>query len=346
DNDLLLDGAETDTGIFVNENDAGTDPLEADTDADGFIDGLEISLGTDPLDITDTPTQKLLASDGQTHDYFGSSVSIDGDTMAIGAYGVGGNAQNTGAVYVFTFINDRWVEQAKLTVSDPYYFENFGSSVSMDGDSLIVGANGNDENGSYSGAAYVFVRENNSWTERAKLMASDGAPGDYFGISVSIDGDTAVIGAYGDEDGGSDSGAAYVFFRDGSGWIEQAKLISHGQLREGDKFGEHVSIDGDTIVVGAPGDVIDYGAAYVFTRNNGLWSEQGYLRGSDPYNIKHFGQSVAIDGDTIAVGASDNDNYSGTTGFVYVFTRNNEQWTQHAKLSAGTPKPNDKFGWE
>ena len=160
---------------------------------------------------------KLTASDGVADDLFGHSVSIDGDTAVIGAFRDDDNGSNSGSAYVYVRSDGVWSEQAKLTASDGAQDDSFGYSVSIDGDTVVVGAM-DDDNGSGSGSAYVYVRSNGVWSEQQKLTASDGATGDYFGYSVSIDGDAVIIGASGDEDNGNASGSAYVFVRSNGVW--------------------------------------------------------------------------------------------------------------------------------
>jgi hypothetical protein len=168
----------------------------------------------------ETDVAKLLAFvDGAANDYFGRSVAVDGDTAVIGAYGDDGTGSESGAVYVFVRSEDSggiitWTQQDKLTVTNGAN-DQFGRSVAVDGNTAVIGAPGY---GSNSGAVYVFVRSEDSggnitWTQQDKLTAGDddGAAGDYFGYSVAVDGGTAVIGAYGDDDKGSLSGSAYVF---------------------------------------------------------------------------------------------------------------------------------------
>ena len=155
--------------------------------------------------------QKLTASDGATDDTFGNSVSIDGDTAVIGASSDDDNGSSSGSVYVYVRSNGVWSEQQKLTASDAAQYDGFGISVSIDGDTAVIGANADDDNGSNSGSAYVYVRSNGVWSEQQKLTASDGATDDTFGSRVSIDGDTAVISALGDDDNGTKSGSAYVY---------------------------------------------------------------------------------------------------------------------------------------
>jgi hypothetical protein len=158
--------------------------------------------------------QKLLASDGATNEFFGYTVSLDGDTALIGAptrY-----STDTGSAYVFTRTTGTWTQQAKLLASDGVTGDDFGRSVSLSGDTALIGAYYDDDNGEHSGSAYVFARTGTTWTQQAKLTASDGAADDWFGESVALDGDTALIGAHGDDNNGPGYGSAYVFTRTGT----------------------------------------------------------------------------------------------------------------------------------
>jgi hypothetical protein len=156
--------------------------------------------------------QKLLAPDGATGDAFGLSVFLSGDTALIGAPC---NDDNTGSAYVFTRTGTTWTQQAKLLASDGEAGDGFGFSVSLDGDTALIGAPLNNGSGVLdSGSAYVFTRTGTTWTQQTKLLASDQAEMDLFGYSVSLGGDTALIGAYWDDDNGADSGSAYVFMRE------------------------------------------------------------------------------------------------------------------------------------
>jgi phage baseplate assembly protein gpV len=225
-----------------------------------------------------TQVAKLTAGDGTAGDWFGESVSINGDTMVVGAHGADAY---TGYAYVFTRdtagdLTSGWTQVAKLTADDGAVEDYFGSSVSIDGNTVVVGANGDDDNESSSGSAYVFTRTTagdlaSGWTQVAKLTAGDGAVNDYFGVSASIDGDTVVIGAHGDDDDvkGDDSGSAYVFARDTaddltSNWTQVAKLTA-GDGDAGDMFGYSVSIDGNAVVIGASSQITSSASAYVFS---------------------------------------------------------------------------------
>ncbi len=294
-----------------------------------------------------TEQAKLTASDGAISDLFGYSVSISGDTAVVGADGDDDNGTDSGSAYVFVRSGTTWSQQAKLTASDGAEEDLFGWSVSISGDTAVVGAHYDDDNGLNSGSAYVFVRSGTTWTEEAKLTASDGAEDDFFGRSVSVSGDTAVVGAYGDDDYGSYSGSAYVFVRSGTTWSEEAKLTASAGA-QGDLFGTSVSICGDTDVVGADGDDdngSNTGSAYVFVRTGTTWSQQAKLTASDGAEEGFFGESVSVSGDTAAVGAYLDENYGHRTGSAYVFVRSGTTWSQQAKLTANDGAERDSFGW-
>ncbi|MEE9165835.1 MAG: beta-propeller fold lactonase family protein [Candidatus Neomarinimicrobiota bacterium] len=261
-----------------------------------------------------TEQAKLTASDAVAAEWFGNSVSISGDYAIVGAPIDG---LDSGSAYIFVRDGQSWTEQAKLTASDARRGDHFGNSVSISGDYAIAGAWWDDDAGSHSGSAYIFVRDGQSWTEQAKLTASDAAEGDRFGVSVSISGDYAIVGAYID---GGDSGSAYVFVRDGQSWTEQAKLTA-GDAAEGDQFGISVSISGDYAIAGAWWDDdagMTSGSAYIFVRDGQSWTEQAKLTASDASGAEWFGNSVSISGDCAFVGAFFD---GGASGSAYLFKR-------------------------
>jgi len=212
---------------------------------------------------------KLLPSDGAGGDRFGWSVSVSGDVAVVGAYGDDDNGTDTGSAYVFRWNGTSWVQEAKLLASDGAEFDDFGRSVSVSGDVAVVGAPYADENGSDSGSAYIFARNQggpDNWGQVTELLPSDGAADDYFGWSVSLSGDVALVGAYMDDDKGSESGSAYVFRWNGTSWVEQPKLLASDGAAD-DEFGLSVSVSGNVAVVGAYYDDdkgTDSGSAYVF----------------------------------------------------------------------------------
>ena len=213
-----------------------------------------------------TQQAKLLPSDGAPADHFGRSVAIFGDTALIGAYQDDDNGVDSGSAYVFLRAEGVWAQQAKLVPADGAPSDEFGLTVALDGDTALIGAHWDDDNGADSGSAYVFTGAGESWMQQTKLLPADGAPSSQFGLRVALDGDTAVIGAYRDDDNGVDSGAAYVFTRAGDVWAPQGKLLS-ADGAPADEFGVTVAIDGDTTVIGAWRDDDsgpDSGSAYVF----------------------------------------------------------------------------------
>ncbi|MGH9380514.1 MAG: hypothetical protein ACRD2Z_07870, partial [Thermoanaerobaculia bacterium] len=294
---------------------------------------------------------KLTADDGVAGDDFGISVALSGDTALVGAYlaNVDGNGDQ-GAAYVFTRSGGEWSQQAKLTADDGAQVDQFGFSVALSGDTALVGAYSADVDGNLGqGAAYVFTRSGGVWSPQAKLTADDGAGFDAFGISVALSGDTALVGAYfADVDGNPDQGAAYVFTRSGGVWSPQAKLTADNGAPV-DQFGVSVALSEDTALVGAYFAAVDgnilQGAAYVFTRSGGEWSQQDKLIADDGAANDLFSISVALSGGTALVGAwGAAVDGNSAQGAAYVFTHSGGEWSQQAKLTADDGAEGDFFG--
>jgi hypothetical protein len=292
---------------------------------------------------------KLLSSSGAPGDQFGLFVALDGDTAIVGAPMDDDNGPGSGSAYVFVRSGGMWREQAKLLASDGQGLDRFGVSVAVTGDTVIVGAD--DGGGFGTGSAYVFVRSGGTWTEQAKLLASDGSPGDAFGFGVAASGDRALVGAWAAEDPdrpGFTYGAAYVFERSGTTWTEQAKLLaSDGE--SSDLFGASVALSGETAVVGAAAvdnnRVQNVGAAYVFVGDGGTWTEEAKLLASDGTQGDNLGASVTVTGDTVVAGAPRDDEINIHAGSAYVFVRSGNAWTEEAKLLASDGSFSDLFGW-
>ena len=269
--------------------------------------------------------QKLLASDAAELDQFGWSVSLASDRALVGAFG---ESDGRGAAYVFVKNRDAWIEEQKLVASDGAALDKFGSSVSLGTDRILVGAYGA---ASFRGAAYVFVKSGNSWTEEQKLGASDGAAGENFGYAVSLAGDRALVGAYGS---GAARGAAYVFVRGGNAWTEEEKLVASDGAAD-DAFGWSVALKtdgaGERAVLGAPGNDGARGAAYVFARSGNAWSEEQKLVANDGAAFDNFGNTVSLAGVRALVGAYWNDDFRGA---AYVFVKSASSWTAEQKLVA------------
>ena len=237
-----------------------------------------------------------------------------------------------------------WIELQKVLASDGLNGNYFGSSVAIDRDYAVIGAFGDDDNGSNSGAVYIFHRTGNVWSEHAKLTASDGEQNDVFGRSVSIDGDYVVVGADWSDDNGEHSGSAYIFHRIGTTWVEEAKLTASDAATM-DYFGYSVSISGDYVVVGAHrNDVngVETGSAYIYQRTGHTWLEQQKISASDGEDGDLFGFSVSIDGDYILVGAyvADGSGYNPS----YIFHRFGSVWFEQAILSSNDATNGDCYG--
>jgi hypothetical protein len=294
----------------------------------------------------------VFASDPSATDTFGYSVGISGDTMVVGAQlddtpaGI-----DAGSVYVFVRSGTTWTQQAHLFASDGAADDLFGVSIAISGNTMVVGAYADDTPaGSSVGSAYVFVRSGATWTQQAHLFASDGAADDIFGWVVAISGDTVVVGARNDNTvNGSDAGSAYVYARSGTTWSEETHLLANDAAIQ-DLFGFSVAISGDTIVVGAVADDTpagtNAGSAYVFVRSGTSWPQQAHLFASDAAPFDQFGVSVAISGETVAVGANFDDTVGGVdAGSAYTFVRSGASWPQQGRLFASDGTTSDQFGF-
>jgi len=271
-------------------------------------------------------------------------VALSGDTALIGAVEDDDGGDGSGSAYVFVRSGSSWSQQAKLTASDAAAGDSFGKSVSIQGDTALVGAFEDDSGGTDDGSAYVFVRSGTSWSQQAELIGSDSYVFDWFGHSVSLSGDTALIGT--PRYGHNDLGVAYVFERSGTTWAQQQILIPAAGII-GDYIGYSVALAGDTAVLGAPYDTYNganAGVAYVFTRSGSSWSEETFLRAEDCGGGDEFGSSIAISGHTVLIGAHLQGGYAAQTGAAYVFTKTGAIWSQEAKLGASDPDVSDYFG--
>ena len=261
--------------------------------------------------------QKLTASDGTVTDQFGSSVSISGDTVVVGALG---KDNSRGAAYVFVRSGSSWSQQQILAAGDAAAGDEFGTAVGISGERAVIGAPGDD---TFRGGAYVFEKNGTSWTQTAKLLASDGSSFDRFASCVGIDGDKTVMGAPSDEQNGILTGSAYVFSGAGDTW-QQQKLTA-GDGAASDRFGESVSVNGSLIAVGANGDDIsanpDQGSAYLFTMDGGGWAFAQKLLGSDGQAGDNFGGSVAVAQGALVIGSYLDDGISTLDpGSAFIFS--------------------------
>jgi len=329
--------------------------------------------------------QYLKASNPGERDNFGASVAIHGDTIVVGAPGEAsdGSSQSNddflgaGAVYVFRLTNGSWIQEQYLKASSPDASDKFGASVAIFEDTILIGASDEDSDGSSStnnasrdtGAAYIFERNNDTWSQVQYLKPSNiglGAP--RFGSSVSIYGSLCAISARLENSGSSGgvnldvphSGAVYVFSKINGNWVEE-QLIKASNLDESDAFGDVVSIWGNNLAVSATNEDGDgsnemdnsettAGAVYVFTRTNtGVWVQEQYIKASDAKSGDLFGISMALENNWLAVGAWNHGTESTpttpeNTGSVYLFEKVENQWLQRKRISADIPEYFGLFG--
>jgi hypothetical protein len=354
------------------------------------------------------PVQKayLKASNPNAGDFFGASAAMVDNRLVVGARledsaatGVGGDqadnsAPDSGAAYVFTGTGGIWTQEAYIKASNTRAGDGFGLWVAVDGDTLVVGApfedsgatgiggNQADASAPDSGAVYVFTCTAGIWSQQAYVKASNTKPGDGFGTSVAVNGDTLVVGAPFEDSGATgiggnqadvsapDSGAVYVFTRTAGAWSQQA-YVKASNTNPDDGFGFSVDVAGHMLIVGArnedsaatgiDGDQSDdsspdSGAAYVFTRTDGAWSQEAYVKASNTGTGDSFGSGVAVADDTVFVGArfedsastgiggNQMDNSAPDSGAVYVFTRIGGAWNQQAYVKASNSSAEDSFG--
>jgi len=268
----------------------------------------------------------LTASDKAATDQFGRFVSISGNVAIVSApYADPGGTTDAGKAYIFRYNGTSWIQEAILIASDKAAYECFGYSVSISGNVAIVGlpyANPGGTGG--AGKAYIFRYNGTSWIQEAILIASDKAANDWFGWSVSISGNVAIVGANAASPGGTtNAGKAYIFRYNGTSWIQEAILIASDKAA-GDQFGISVSISGNVAIVGAyradPGGTTDAGKAYIFRYNGTSWLQEAILTASDKAASDYFGWSVSISGNVAIIGANAADP-DGTTnaGKAYIF---------------------------
>jgi hypothetical protein len=284
-----------------------------------------------------TQQAELTASDGQGEDGLGYSVAVSGSAIVVGApiHPYSPPNQGPGAAYLFVQSGGTWSQQAELTASDGVAGDQFGSSVAMDGSTIVVGAplhaiGSNQIPG--QGAAYVFVQSGGTWTQQTELTASDGASWDFFGNSIAVNGSTVVVGAVYHKALGINEpgpGAAYVFVANGGTWSQQAELTASDGFSD-ELFGASVGVSGSTAIVGATrqtvGMNVNQGAAYVFVQSGGTWSQQAELTAAEGTAYDSFGASVAVSSNTALVGAP-------LQGAAYVFVNTGGTWSEQAQLT-------------
>ncbi len=313
-----------------------------------------------------TQIAMLEANDPQSNDNFGNSISIDGDYIVVGAYKDVEAGDRVGCSYLFkrnSDDEDDVTQIAKFFADDKEVGDSFGESVFISGDYIAIGAPGEDTTEDDAGSVYIFKRNSDdNITQIAKIQADDANASDYFGISVSINGDYISVGALNNDDNGSNSGSAYLFKRnsdDDDNVTQIAKFIAD-DADSGDLFGGSIAIDGDYIIVGAQSEnttATDAGTAYLFKRNSdddNNVTQIAKIQASDASENDHFGNSVSIDKDNILIGASNCDIEISTSqeskiiedaGCSYIFHRNSDsEVVQISKNQVRDAQENDHFG--
>ncbi|MCF7734010.1 MAG: immunoglobulin domain-containing protein [Akkermansiaceae bacterium] len=297
------------------------------------------------------PQAGLVADNSRVEDLFGVAVALSGDTALIGAFADDTPAGvDAGSAYVFVRRDGLWAQEAKLSASEGSTGDAFGAAVALAGDAALVGASADDTSGGVNaGSVTVFSRRGAGWVEDQVLVADDGATGDRFGCGLALAGDTAVIGAVGDDTvAGANPGSAYVFRFAGGTWLQEAHLGAD-DAAIGAGFGGAVALDGETAVVGASGANttagLDAGQVYVFTRDGVTWPQQARLAAPDAAADDWFGAAVAVSGDTILVGAPYDFGPGGLqAGSAHVFLRSGVNWAPQAKLTPSDPEQGECFG--
>lgn len=308
-----------------------------------------------------TQVLKIIASDARDWDKFGWSVALDGSHIIIGTDIVQSPYMPEGRAYIHERNSggtDAWGEVAEFIAGDGLDMDLFGYAVAVRNDAAAVGAPWEDNAEVDAGAARVYARDQGgagAWGETKRLVASDGGRGDSFGQAVSLDADTAIVGAPGNSGAAMRGGAVYAFSRNQGGensWNETAKIVP-GDPQDAANFGSSVSLAGDIAVIGAFGDDgggFRRGAAYVFDRSGGAlgtWSETKKLTAPDGADEDEFGISVAASGGLVIVGADLKHEAGVAIGAAYIFGRDQggiDNWGLVTRLSAPDAKPNDAFG--
>ncbi len=267
-------------------------------------------------------TQILTAPDAKAGDAFGQSIALTERVLVIGAPHSDSPHEDTGAVYVYVRDNNSWIFQTKLTANDGTSGDLFGISVAIDGSTVLVGADLNDEQAENAGAVYAYIFDGKQWKQQAKLMASDGADTDIFGVRIALHGDTALISARRDDiDGvGIDAGSAYIFERSRGQWIQSQKLTAPDGKAD-DRFGRGVALNNEAAIISAMHhDTNDSnaGALYVFKKQHGRWRFESKAIANDGLPEDRFGWNVGLSGKTAIIAAPHRDDNGNASGAAYI----------------------------
>ena len=298
-------------------------------------------------DGTWTELQKLSASDAAAGAEFGYSVGVSGDWIAVGSRLEDVSKTNAGAVYLFERQGGAFSEVQKIRPNDFARHDHFGSALEIQGTRLVVGAPRNDDDGMDSGSAYVFEESGGSWSQVAKVTASNAEAGDLFPHTISLDGDHVLFSTIYDD---NFAGAAYIFDRQGDGSWTETELLTANDKKAGAEFGSALALSGDRLLVAARLDQAggtNAGSVYAFGWDGASWNQSDKFRGSDTAAHDQFGFSLDLDGNRAVAGAI-RAKTSGFTnaGKTYVFERQGGgTWVQVARMFVCDPAVNDFQGW-
>ncbi len=270
------------------------------------------------------------------------------DYVLVGAPQDNAAGSKSGSAYIYARSGKNWKQQAKLIAGDGAAGDGFGNAVSIYGTTAVVGAPKDDDDGSNSGSAYVFVRDGISWMQQSKLVPQNVGKSSGFGEAVLIVEDTVIVGAPGHTHGETRfAGAVYVYVRAGENWVQQAKLTADDAAAS-DRFGNALAMSGKTLVVGAPlrdtqaGK--DAGAVYVFSRDGDLWNQQAKLTAKSTRKNDHFGTSVATTGKIAVIGANVHEENALASGAAYSFVNVDGVWEEREKVVPEDAGLNTRFG--
>jgi hypothetical protein len=316
-----------------------------------FSDGADFNTGAVYVwrqDVTGWALEaKIEPSDPAINDQFGYDVALDGDTLLVGTQtSLGGGAELTGSAQILRRVEGRWVLEASLAPEQLTSLSRFGWTVDLEGDRALVGAPFHSADFEFSGAAWTFRREGARWIDEGLLLPHDPAEDQLFGHDVALSGDLAAVSAVWHGQAESPLEAVYLFQHDGTGWTEIGK-ISPEDLGVNDDFGAALALDHGRVAISSPSDDDDgnaSGAVYVYARGPTGWELEQKLTADDASQDDHFGQDVALSGDTLVVGAIDVAGSTPWGGAVYVFRWTGESWRQEVKLTPSGLLPFGYFG--
>jgi hypothetical protein len=286
---------------------------------------------------------KLTASDGAPGDLFGRTVRISGGLALVGAPRDDEAVTDSGSAYVFRYDGSNWQQETRLTAADATVNAQFGESIALAENLVVVGAPRHTGPATESGGAYVFRYDGSAWHQEAQLAGSDAAAYDQFGESVATDGQVIVVGA---PTNNGAAGAAYVFTFNGAAWVQQARLATSDPAAN-DFFGWSCALSGDHLLIAAPfksGAAVDSGAAYMFRRNGVAWFQEAKLTAPDAAAYDFFAWSVGLAGHRAVLGSFYDDDAGSSSGSAYVFKHEGDNWVQEVKLTASDAGTGDQFG--